>query len=65
MSKLDKLLRELCPDGVEYKKLGEIATISRGGNFRRRIFLQRVCHASITARFIQNMDCSRIRRLPL
>ena len=26
MSKLDELLRELCPDGVEYKKLGEIAT---------------------------------------
>ena len=26
MSKLDELIRELCPDGVEYKKLGEIAT---------------------------------------
>ena len=26
MSKLDELLRELCPNGVEYKKLGEIAT---------------------------------------
>ena len=39
MSKLDKLLRELCPDDVEYKKLGEIATISRGGNFQRKDFL--------------------------
>ena len=39
MSKLDKLLRELCPDGVEYKKLGEIATISRGGNFQKKDFL--------------------------
>ena len=39
MSKLDELLRELCPDGVEYKKLGEIATISRGGNFQKKDFL--------------------------
>ena len=39
MSKLDELLRELCPDGVEYKKLGEIATISRGGNFKKKDFL--------------------------
>ena len=53
MSKLDELLRELCPDGVEYKKLGEIATISRGGNFQKKDFLQRACRASITARFIQ------------
>ena len=39
MSKLEELLRELCPDGVEYKKLGEIATISRGGNFQKKDFL--------------------------
>ena len=32
MSKLSDLIRELCPDGVEYKKLGKVATISRGGN---------------------------------
>ena len=25
MSKLQELIRELCPNGVEYKKLGEIA----------------------------------------
>ena len=24
MSKLQELIRELCPDGVEYKKLGEL-----------------------------------------
>lgn len=34
MSKLDKLLRELCPNGVEYKKLGEIATVLRGASPR-------------------------------
>lgn len=26
MSKLKELIAELCPDGVEYKRLGDIAT---------------------------------------
>ena len=26
MSRLDELITELCPDGVEYKKLGDVAT---------------------------------------
>ncbi len=34
MSKLDELFRELCPNGVEYKKLGEIATVLRGASPR-------------------------------
>lgn len=34
MSKLDELIRELCPNGVEYKKLGEIATVLRGASPR-------------------------------
>ena len=38
MSKLDELIAELCPNGVEYKSLGEIATISRGGNFQKKDF---------------------------
>ena len=38
MSRLDELIKELCPNGVEYKKLGEIATISRGGNFQKKDF---------------------------
>ena len=38
MSKLDELIAEFCPDGVEYKSLGEIATISRGGNFQKKDF---------------------------
>ena len=29
MSKLDDLIKNLCPDGVEFKKLGEIANYSR------------------------------------
>jgi len=38
MSRLEELIRELCPDGVEYKKLGEIADISRGGNLQKKDF---------------------------
>jgi len=33
MSRLDELIQELCPDGVEYKLLKEFATVSHGGNF--------------------------------
>lgn len=37
MSKLEELIKELCPNGVEYKRLGDIATITRGGNFQKKI----------------------------
>lgn len=30
MSKLQELIRELCPEGVEFKKLGEVCDIKRG-----------------------------------
>lgn len=39
MSRLEELIRELCPNGVEYKKLGDIASISRGGNFQKKDFV--------------------------
>lgn len=39
MSKLDELIKEYCPDGFEYKKLGDIATISRGGNFQKKDYV--------------------------
>lgn len=36
MSKLEELIQELCPDGVEYKTIGEIATdIFRGSGIKR------------------------------
>lgn len=36
MSRIDDLITELCPDGVEYKTLGEIATdIYRGSGIKR------------------------------
>ena len=34
MTKLEQLIEQLCPDGVEYKEFGEIATISRGASPR-------------------------------
>ena len=30
MSKLQELIQRLCPDGVEYKKLGEVVSVLRG-----------------------------------
>ena len=36
MSRLDELIQEYCPDGVEYKTLGEIATdVFRGSGIKR------------------------------
>ena len=34
-----QLIRQLCPDGVEIKTLGEIATIERGGNLQKKDLL--------------------------
>lgn len=33
MSNLEELIERLCPDGVEYKKIGEIGTLTRGKRF--------------------------------
>ena len=40
MSRLDELVAELCPDGVEYKPLSEIATITRGGSLQKKDFTE-------------------------
>lgn len=40
MTKLEELIQELCPDGVEYKPLGDIATISRGGSFQKKDYTE-------------------------
>ena len=40
MSRLEELIRQLCPDGVEYKELGAVATISRGGNFQKKDYVE-------------------------
>ncbi|MCI6813236.1 MAG: hypothetical protein SOX11_04500 [Lachnospiraceae bacterium] len=30
MSRLDELIQEYCPNGVEFKTVGDVATITRG-----------------------------------
>lgn len=40
MSRLDELIKDHCPNGVEYKPLSEIATISRGGNLQKKDFIE-------------------------
>ena len=34
MNKIDKLLEELCPEGVEYRTLGEVAIIRKGRDYK-------------------------------
>ncbi len=36
MSKLQELIRELCPDGVEFRKLGEVCKIFSGKNKQKK-----------------------------
>ena len=40
MSKLQELIRELCPNGVEYKKLGEVGTFVRGNGLQKKDFTE-------------------------
>ena len=40
MSELEKLIQELCPNGVAHKKLREVATVSRGGNFQKKDYVE-------------------------
>lgn len=38
MSRLDELITELCPNGVEYKKLGEVTEMKRGTSATKKDF---------------------------
>ena len=40
MSRLAELIEELCPDGVEYKPLGEIGRFVRGGGLQKTDFVE-------------------------
>ena len=40
MSKLQELIREMCPKGVEYKTLGEIGTFTRGNGLQKKDFTE-------------------------
>ena len=37
MSKIEDLINELCPDGVKYKKLGELITIEKGKQLNKTL----------------------------
>ena len=34
MNRIERMLQELCPEGVEYKKLGDVVTIKNGKNYK-------------------------------
>ncbi|TCL61146.1 hypothetical protein EDD76_101243 [Kineothrix alysoides] len=40
MMKLEKMIHELCPNGIEYKKLSEVASVFRGGNFQKKDYVE-------------------------
>ena len=35
MSRIEKLIAELCPEGVEFRPLGEVASYTRGVTYRK------------------------------
>ena len=40
MNQIEKLIEELCPNGVEHKPLGEVGTFSRGGGLQKKDFTE-------------------------
>ena len=40
MSRLEELVKKLCPQGVEYKRLGDIAEIVRGNGLQKKDFTE-------------------------
>lgn len=41
MSRLNELIQELCPDGVEFKKLGEVCNFINGFAFKSSLFKEK------------------------
>lgn len=39
MSRIDEMIARLCPDGVEYKALGEVGTFTRGSGIQKKDFV--------------------------
>lgn len=40
MSRIDDLIAKLCPDGVEYKRLGDIGNFTRGSGIQKKDFVE-------------------------
>ena len=41
MNRVEELIRQLCPNGVEWKKLGEIGSIIRGNGLQKKDFTEK------------------------
>ena len=39
MSKIDDMIKKLCPNGVEHKMLGEVCSIGKGVQFNKKDML--------------------------
>ena len=40
MSRIDELVERLCPEGVEYRALGEVGTFTRGSGLQKKDFVE-------------------------
>ena len=40
MSRIDEMIERLCPDGVEYKTLGEVGEFVRGSGIQKKDFVE-------------------------
>lgn len=56
MNRLNILLAELCPAGVVYKRLGAVATITRGGSFQKKTTLKTASLAFTMVKSTHAMD---------
>lgn len=77
MNHIEKLIEELCPNGVEFKKLGEFATLDRGNGMPKtmlvdsgvgaihygQIYTHYGVSADKTLSFVTNDDASRLTKV--
>lgn len=77
MIHIEKLIDELCPNGVEFKKLGEFATLDRGNGMPKtmlvdsgvgaihygQIYTHYGVSADKTLSFVTNDDASRLTKV--
>lgn len=61
MSRIDDLIAEYCPDGVERKPLGAIAKLYRGNGLQKKDFTDKGIGSSIMVRFIRDTILLRLR----
>ena len=52
MNRIEEMIRELCPNGVEYKALGEIGTFVRGNGLQKKDFMDEGVGVFIMDKFI-------------